>query len=246
MLKISKLNMHIDDRTITAKQPLQFYFGNIHFIKGASGCGKTTLLYILGLVSSQKDYRYIYGGHLINSRHKKDCIKKTEIGFIYQNFNLITSKSIYENLCFFAHINGQKMNTKKAKLLLQKVKLDVNLNQSIMKLSGGEKQRLCLACVLAKNPRVIIADEPTSALDEDNANLFMSILAHLAFHENKMVIISTHTKQYDNMANYIYTIQGNEIQLIKSNGNNAQNEKVKIRSAKINYAFYKDLIIFRN
>lgn len=238
MIKISNLNKKNNEFRLKCEEDLTFKSKNMYFIKGKSGSGKTTLLYILGLISSLKGYTYHYYNHKISTQKQKDLIKKNEIGFIYQNFNVIETMTLFENLQLFAHLNGNKMTRKKAKKIFEMLRLSIPLNQNARTLSGGEKQRFCLACILAKNPHVIIADEPTSALDKESSDILMNVLYELAHQHGKIVIVSTHTSQYDGLADSIYSIKEGKIYTTRNEVNNSTSKR-KVKDRKISFDFFR-------
>lgn len=244
MIEIQNLKMNVGNRQLNANQSLTFLDGTVSFIKGVSGAGKTTLLYVLGLVSKQTNYSYFYNGTLISKQEDKELIRKNEIGMLYQNFNVLNELTLYENLKLFADINSCELTKDKIEEIFNELSLKVELDRKFESLSGGEKQRFCLACILVKNPQVIIADEPTSALDKENAKQIMAILNNLANKHGKIVIVSTHTNAYDDIANQVITLTKEEM-IVESINTKASIYHLSPYSKKVNPSFYKNMIIHR-
>lgn len=243
MIKIENIKLKLGERVLKFKDNCIFPMGTMTYIKGESGAGKTTFLYILGMLSKQNDYDYYFNDCLINDQDDKEYIRKNEIGMLYQNFNMLEELSLYQNMKLFADINSVEFDKDKAIKVLQLVNLTMDLDRLFSSLSGGEKQRFCLACIILKNPSVIIADEPTSALDQTNAKQLMGILYKLAKEYNKIVIVSTHSKEFDNLADNIITLTRNEVS--QTNESNETNKKVNLLFKKLNPSFYFDMTKFR-
>ena len=176
--------------------------GDLVILKGVSGSGKSTLLGILGALSKPSS-----GEALINSRNVSKLpdimssnFRHSEVGFIFQSFNLIEGLSVYQNV--LAPLSLTKL--KKAELNSQ-IERALNLaniahkkDQIISKLSGGEKQRCAIARALAMDPSVILADEPTANLDKQNSLIFIEMLKK--FKElKKTVVVATHDILFDDL-----------------------------------------------
>jgi len=191
--------------------------GKITAIIGASGSGKSTLLYKAGLISAGK-HSYCFDGMELNLDKDKELsqLRKTKIGYIFQDNNLIETLSIKENIRLAATIAGNKITDEDIQNYLNYVELrTVNGSCYPKQLSGGEQQRAAIACVLAKQPDLIIADEPTSSLDAGNSEAIINIFAKIAHNENKKIIIATHNEKIYNQADVIYEIRNKQINLIK-------------------------------
>jgi ABC-type lipoprotein export system ATPase subunit/ABC-type lipoprotein release transport system permease subunit len=191
--------------------------GKITAIIGESGSGKSTLLYKAGLISAGQ-YTYSFDGTTLDLNNDAELsqLRKTKIGYIFQDNNLIETLSLKENICLAATIAGYDVTDEDIRKYLIYVGLNnVNENSYPRQLSGGEQQRAAIASVLAKKPDLIIADEPTSSLDEGNAEAIMQIFQRLAHEDGKKVIIATHNGKVYNQADVIYAIRDKKINLIK-------------------------------
>ncbi|HAZ22148.1 MAG TPA: hypothetical protein DCY84_07275, partial [Firmicutes bacterium] len=183
--------------------------GKITAIIGESGSGKSTLLYKAGLISAGQ-YTYSFDGTTLDLNNDAELsqLRKTKIGYIFQDNNLIETLSLKENICLAATIAGYDVTDEDIRKYLIYVGLNnVNENSYPRQLSGGEQQRAAIASVLAKKPDLIIADEPTSSLDEGNAEAIMQIFQRLAHEDGKKVIIATHNGKVYNQADVIYAIR---------------------------------------
>ena len=176
--------------------------GDLVILKGVSGSGKSTLLGILGALSKPSS-----GEALINGRNvsklpdiMSSIFRHSEVGFIFQSFNLIEGLSVYQNVLAPLSLTSLK----KAELNSQ-IERALNLaniahkkDQIISKLSGGEKQRCAIARALAMDPSVILADEPTANLDKQNSLIFIEMLKK--FKElKKTVVVATHDILFDDL-----------------------------------------------
>ena len=171
-------------------------------IQGPSGCGKTTLLNcIAGLIPFEG--RVFIDGY--DYRNKSDSqnslFRLSNIGFIFQDFRLFDNETVLENILFpLDTLNSSSRNQKliKAGELLRLVGLDRKEKQFVSSLSGGEKQRVCIARSMINDPKIILADEPTGALDEKNSIQIMDMLSKISM--KSLVIFVTHddtlAKQY--------------------------------------------------
>ena len=184
---------------------LQVEEGELIAIVGPSGSGKTTLLNILGLLDNPTSGElYINGKNAANlSDKEKRKIRLHKIGFIFQNFNLISSLTALENVELPMALVGipSKEQRKRAIQLLKAVKLDNKINSKIHELSMGEAQRVAIARAFANNPSIILADEPTAQLDYENKMNIIELLQKLRKERNITVIVATHdlniTKNFD-------------------------------------------------
>ncbi|MBQ4570530.1 MAG: ABC transporter ATP-binding protein [Bacilli bacterium] len=144
---------------------LNFKMGEFVAVTGESGSGKTTLLNIISGFDSYEDGEIYVNGKPTSYFDEEDFenYRKNEISFIFQNYNLIESYSVIENVMVTYIIAGVPYDTAKEKALeiLKKVGLDGDVNKKTTKLSGGQKQRLAIARALAKETNIIVADEPT-------------------------------------------------------------------------------------
>lgn len=233
MIEIKNINIIYDSRQIIEESQIMIPRGVLTGISGESGSGKTSLFYIIGLISKFRGYEYYYNGEKINldDDSYKSQIRKNRIGFIFQDKNLHEYLSIEDNLKMYSYISGNEYQYETALYVLKKVHLDLELSTPTRVLSGGEKQRLAIACALMKNPDLIIADEPTSALDKDNSQSVIDVLKDIA-HEGKMVIIASHNKSILNQCDVQYRIENKRISLEKGtayqNETNEHTNKVKI------------------
>ena len=173
--------------------------GKMYAILGQSGCGKTTLLSLLGGLDSPIDGQILYDGQDIEKLGLANH-RKNNVAFIFQSYNLIDYLTPKENVALTAKLSPQP--------ILERVGLtEEECKRNILKLSGGQQQRVAIARALASDTKVILADEPTGNLDEDTAAEIISILKECAHEMNKCVIIVTHSNDLAKRADTIFRLK---------------------------------------
>ncbi|MGL5150682.1 MAG: ABC transporter ATP-binding protein [Clostridium sp.] len=188
--------------------------GELVAIVGPSGSGKSTLLSIIGCIDTQTSGKYYLNGIEISQMNPKNLakIRNEEIGFIFQNFNLLNNYNLIDNVTLPLDYSNSKIKDKfkKAVMSLSAVGLEKHKLKTPKDLSGGEKQRVAIARALINNPKIILADEPTGALDQENGHKIMNILTNLN-KEGITVIIITHDMNIASMCNKIINIEDGSI-----------------------------------
>ena len=196
---------------------VDFERGKIYAIIGKSGAGKTSLLSLIAGLDNCKSGDILYNDKSLNNIDK-DIYRSKNIGVIFQGYNLFTNTSALENILLSMDISKVKVPDKKlyAFELLSKVGIDHQTAlRKVLKLSGGEQQRVAIARSLAHNPDIIIADEPTGNLDNETEDEILKILEELAHKENKCVIIVTHSKKVSYFSDEIWGLTKGKLIFIK-------------------------------
>lgn len=186
-----------------------FEQGKVYAIKGKSGSGKTTLLSLISGLETKYEGTITYDNKNLNKIDLDDYRSK-DIGIVFQSYNLLPHLTALENITLSMDISRVKVKdkTKKALELMRKVGLtDSQKNRRILKLSGGEQQRVAIARSLSYNPKLLLADEPTGNLDKDTENEILKILKDLAKKEDKCISIVTHSENVCNQADVVYELK---------------------------------------
>ncbi len=185
------------------KVSLNFEIGEFIAITGESGSGKSTLLNVIsGLDSYEEGEMYINGLETSHYTEKDyEEYRRKYIGNIFQNFNLVNSYTVYQNVELILLLNGYRKNEVKGKVLdlLKEVEMYRYRNKKVSKLSGGQKQRVAIARALASDATIILADEPTGNLDKKSSESVLRLLHEIS--KNKLVIVVTHN--YDQIEKYV-------------------------------------------
>jgi putative ABC transport system ATP-binding protein len=195
----------------------EFSRGKIYTIIGKSGSGKSTLLSLIAGLDVCTEGEIIYKGTSLKELDRDDYRAKN-IGVIFQSYNLLTNATGVENIMLSMNISGSREKDKReyAYALLEKVGIDrETAGRKVLKLSGGEQQRIGIARALAHNPDIIIADEPTGNLDSETESAILDILTSLARDEGKCVIIVTHSKKVTSIADEVWGINDGKLLFVK-------------------------------
>lgn len=195
-------------KTILKDINYAFDKGNMYAIMGKSGAGKTTLLSLLSLLAKPTAGQIRYEEEDIKNKNPY-VYRSTEIGVIFQSFNLLPKLTAMENVILSMDIANMKKVDKKtlAKELLEKVGLqEEDTHRPILKLSGGQQQRVAIARALSYNPSVILADEPTGNLDGETEKDILKIFKTLAKEEGKCIIVVTHSQIVAKSADEVYRL----------------------------------------
>ena len=185
-----------------------FEAGKVYAIVGKSGAGKSTLLSLIAGLDTATKGEILYNGTDLK-KADRDEYRAKGVGVVFQSYNLLTNATAIENIVLSMNISGCGERNKKqfAYTLLQKVGIDkTTADRKILKLSGGEQQRVGIARALSHSPDIIIADEPTGNLDTETETDILNILTSLAHDEGKCVIIVTHSKDVSAIADVVLTM----------------------------------------
>jgi len=182
--------------------------GGFVAIMGPSGSGKSTLLNIIGCLDIATSGTYVLNQKDISLLDKRELatIRNKFIGFIFQNFNLINSLSVLQNVLLPAFYKGDE-DINKAMKLLKSVGLEEKANFKPNELSGGQKQRVAIARSLINDPDILLADEPTGALDSKTGKEIMDIIVDLNQKQKKTIIMVTHDKNVASLAHKIINLK---------------------------------------
>jgi putative ABC transport system ATP-binding protein len=179
------------------KLTLEVKEGEFVAVMGPSGCGKSTLLNILGLLDDPDAGSFIFNNIEVahfNERKRAD-LRKHNIGFVFQSFNLIDELTVFENVELPLIYTGVKSADRKKKVeaVLDKVQIMHRRNHYPQQLSGGQQQRVAVARAVVNNPKLILADEPTGNLDSSNGNEVMQLLTELN-EQGTTIVMVTHSE----------------------------------------------------
>lgn len=204
------------DRVILDHASISIPAHSITLIRGKSGSGKTALLYCIALMDTKSKYQYYYDHRLIGEKDRNN-IRKECISYVFQENDLLAHLDVRGTLQYFAHIHNKHLSDKDIQDYLDKMHLDVTLNQNVMTLSLGERQRLSIATALVSNPQVLVLDEPTASLDHENEIEIYNILKELSAHMT--IVLASHSEEAIKYADIVYTLEdgrlisdGSEIQ----------------------------------
>lgn len=184
--------------------------GEFVVILGPSGAGKSTLLNLLGGMDYASSGEIIINGKNIEkySDNALTQYRATNVGFVFQFYNLIPTLTAYENVALTKEIVNDPINTSE---VLEKVGLKEHMNQFPSQLSGGEQQRVSIARAICKNPTMLLCDEPTGALDIETGIVILSLLKKLCKENNKTVIIVSHNAALAQAADKVLRIRNGKI-----------------------------------
>ena len=190
--------------------------GEICVIVGQSGAGKTTLLNILGGMDTLTDGTVIMNGQDISalSNRQRAVYRRTEIGFVFQFYNLIPNLTALENVEIAAQLVKEALP---AQEMLERVGLGDRMGNFPAQLSGGEQQRVAIARALAKNPRLLLCDEPTGALDYETGKQILMLLQQQSRKNGMTVIIITHNSALTAMADRVIQLQSGTVKSVTRN-----------------------------
>ncbi len=183
----------LDDVSIRVKE------GEFVSIMGPSGCGKSTLLNLLGLLDNPSDGQYFLMEEEVSrySEQKRAEIRRGNIGFVFQSFNLVDELSVFENIELpLLYLRVPKVRRReKVKRVMEKMNIAHRAGHFPQQLSGGQQQRVAVARAIVAGPKLILADEPTGNLDSKHGDEVMNILLDLN-REGTTVVMVTHSPQY--------------------------------------------------
>ena len=213
VLKMDKVSYRYSDapKDVYVFKNLSYEFnsGKMYAIKGKSGSGKTTLLSLISGLEKKYEGKIYYGKNDL-SKVNLDKYRNSDIGIVFQSYNLLPHLTASENIILSMDINGLKKINKKEKALelLKSVGLGKkHEKRRVLKLSGGEQQRVAIARSLSYNPKIIIADEPTGNLDKETEREILKIFSNLAHNEDKFVIIVTHSEEVCDVCDEVYSLK---------------------------------------
>ncbi|BDD38665.1 MULTISPECIES: ABC transporter ATP-binding protein [Streptococcus] len=195
MLKLNGINKSFGKKNVLKDFSLSIKKGEMVAITGPSGCGKSTLLNIIGLIDDFQNGSYQFDGMeniKVNSSQASSIIRN-KISYLFQNFALMDSKTVEENLMLALFYQKLSKHEKKKRIsqALEQVGLKGYENDNIFELSGGEQQRVAIARAILKPSIVILADEPTGSLDRKNKEIVLDLLRKLN-QDGKTILIVTH------------------------------------------------------
>lgn len=201
------------DRVILDHASISIPAHSITLIRGKSGSGKTALLYCIALMDTKSKYQYYYDQHRIEEKDRNN-IRKECISYVLQENDLLAHLDVKGTLQYFAHIHNKHLSDKDIQDYLDKMHLDVTLNQNVMTLSLGERQRLSIATALVSNPQVLVLDEPTASLDHENEIEIYNILKELSTHMT--IVLASHSEESMKYADVVYTLENNQLSVNSS------------------------------
>ena len=188
--------------------------GSFSFILGPSGSGKSTLLYLLGALDEPTSGEIRVDGKDLGSMtaSERDSFRRSDVGFIFQSFNLLSNLSAVDNvLAPFLPRGIPPAQRAEATELLVRLGLGDRLTHRANHLSGGEQQRVAIARALLKKPKLVLADEPTGELDTENGAAIMSDLRSLCREHNSTVVIVTHEHEHVQQGDSVIRIRDGRV-----------------------------------
>lgn len=193
--------------------------GKFTAIIGASGSGKTTLLNMMGGLDIPDEGEVIVDGVNLSGLREKELavFRRNKVGFVYQNFNLIPTLNIQENILFPLSLAGSGPDPVFFQEITELLQIKDRLTAYPHELSGGGQQRVAIARALMAKPSILLADEPTGNLDEDTAMSIMQILEDSVYQMNKCAIIVTHSQEIAKRADVIFHLKRGTFQKIENN-----------------------------
>jgi putative ABC transport system ATP-binding protein len=184
------------ETTALNKVTLEIQSGEFVAIMGPSGCGKSTLLNILGLLDNPSDGKLYFNGTEVSKfkeRHRTN-MRKGNIGFVFQSFNLIDELTVFENVelpLLYMNVSSSERK-KKVNMVLERMKIAHRKKHFPQQLSGGQQQRVAISRAVVTNPKLILADEPTGNLDSANGEEVMALLTELN-KDGTTIVMVTHS-----------------------------------------------------
>jgi len=187
--------------------------GQTFSIVGPSGSGKTTLLGLCAGLDEPNAGTVELCGQILNhlNEDQRAQLRNREVGFIFQNFQLLPTLTALENVSVPLELKGSKEATKKSLELLEKVGLASRVHHYPSQLSGGEQQRVALARAFANAPSILFADEPTGNLDEETGEKVIQLLLDLNTESGTTLVIITHDLELANRTQHILKLKGGKI-----------------------------------
>ena len=198
---LSKVNLHVQKGEFVA-------------IMGPSGCGKSTLLNIIGLLDNPTEGEYYFDGEEVGKLKERNrtMLRKGNIGFVFQSFNLIDELNVYENVelpLIYLKLKARERKEMVEKVL-ERMKISHRKKHFPQQLSGGQQQRVAIARAVVANPKLILADEPTGNLDSKNGLEVMNLLTELN-REGTTIVMVTHSLHDSEFAHRVVNLFDGQI-----------------------------------
>jgi len=197
-------------RTVLDEVSAAFTERKIIAVLGKSGSGKSTLLNLISGIDNVTSGSIFFNGFEITKLSDRQLteVRRNDIGFIFQFFNLLPSLTVWENIILPLELKNMLSNDDllRAKTYLSEVGMIDRRDEYPDKLSGGEQQRVAIARAIVHKPKIILADEPTGNLDERNGKIVMDLLSRLVKDNNQNMVLVTHNRDYLKYADQTYSL----------------------------------------
>jgi len=186
--------------------------GEFVAIRGRSGSGKSTVLNLVAGIDQPSAGEIFFAGSALSrlGPRERTLVRRDQMGFVFQFFNLIPTLSVLENVLLPAELAGQD-GARRAAELLDRVGLADRASSFPDRLSGGEQQRVAIARALVRDPRLVLADEPTGNLDDATGATVMGLLDALTRRAGKTLLLATHSREVAALADRVLTIEGGRL-----------------------------------
>lgn len=194
MLRIKGLKHTYDGAAMISYPDWNVEEGNHAIILGNSGCGKTTLLHLIGGLMAPKEGSLEVSGENLSgkSKSKLDRFRGENIGIVFQKPHLVRSLSVKENLTLSQYLGQKKTDSKRADEVLKRLGIKELANRKIHQISQGQAQRVSIARAVINSPKLLLADEPTASLDDENCKKVIDLLKSQAEETGATLIVATH------------------------------------------------------
>lgn len=199
-LVLNNVSIEINDKELVA-------------ITGKSGAGKSTLIKILSTIDSPTKGKVEYKNERIDNLNQKEAAKLrlNEFGFVFQNYLLIDTLNVYDNIVISSALTGKEVNKDFVNELCELLNLKDKLNKMPKQLSGGEQQRVAIARAISNKPQIIFADEPTGNLDSKNSEIVFDMLLECKKKYNQTILLVTHNTELSKKADRILEIRDGQV-----------------------------------
>ncbi len=200
MLKIKNLTHSYDNQNTITYPDWEVGIGHHGMIMGKSGCGKTTLLHLIGgLMSPTSGMVEVEGDNLAEkSNAKRDRFRGEYIGIVFQKPHLVRSLSVQENLFLTQYLGHKKQDHKRVKKVLENLGINSLAKRKVHQISQGQAQRVSIARAVINSPGLLLADEPTASLDDENCQKVIDLLRSQAETTGATLIVATHDHRAKN------------------------------------------------